>query len=110
MLFQVWDVDKDGAWICSSEWKAHSGSMVRKVTWAHPDFGQLLGTCSFDGRAAIWEEEQPPLLNKSNDTSLTWSKITDTALNPLSSVYDITFSPPPPNSDLTLPQRLQMVL
>jgi len=39
----------------TASWKAHSGS-VWKVTWAHPEFGQVLATCSFDRTAAIWEE------------------------------------------------------
>jgi len=39
----------------TASWKAHNGS-VWKVTWAHPDFGQVIATCSFDRTAAIWEE------------------------------------------------------
>lgn len=35
--------------------QVHSGS-VWKVTWAHPEFGQVLATCSFDRTAAVWEE------------------------------------------------------
>ncbi len=27
-----------------------------RVNWAHPEFGQLLATCSFDRTAIIWEE------------------------------------------------------
>lgn len=45
----------DGQWHCTSNWKSHSGS-VWKVTWAHPEFGQVLATCSFDRSVAIWEE------------------------------------------------------
>ncbi|PVD21500.1 hypothetical protein C0Q70_19674 [Pomacea canaliculata] len=33
-----------------------SGSVWR-VTWAHPEFGQVLATCSFDRTAAVWEKE-----------------------------------------------------
>lgn len=57
MLFktQVWDQDDQGTWSLTASWKAHSGS-VWKVTWAHPEFGQVLATCSFDRTAAIWEE------------------------------------------------------
>lgn len=36
--------------------KTHSGS-VWKVTWAHPEFGQVLASCSFDRTAAVWEEQ-----------------------------------------------------
>ena len=36
--------------------QTHSGSVWR-VTWAHPEFGQALATCSFDRTVAIWEEQ-----------------------------------------------------
>jgi len=35
--------------------QAHSGS-IWKVTWAHPEFGQLLASCSLDRTVIIWEE------------------------------------------------------
>ncbi|XP_062933234.1 nucleoporin SEH1-like [Cynocephalus volans] len=40
----------------------HSGSVWR-VTWAHPEFGQVLASCSFDRTAAVWEE----IVGESND-------------------------------------------
>lgn len=48
--------------------QAHSAS-VWKVTWAHPEFGSVLATCSFDRTAAIWEELSE-LLNLSMFISL----------------------------------------
>ena len=54
-LLQVWDQDEHENWHLTASWKAHSGS-VWKVTWAHPEFGQVLATCSFDRTAAVWEE------------------------------------------------------
>lgn len=36
--------------------QCHSGSVWR-VSWAHPEFGQVLATCSFDRTVAIWEEQ-----------------------------------------------------
>ncbi|KAF7997235.1 hypothetical protein HCN44_005512 [Aphidius gifuensis] len=47
--------DEPENWHLSASWKGHSGS-VWKVTWAHPEFGQELATCSFDRTAAVWEE------------------------------------------------------
>lgn len=47
--------EKSGNWTLTSSWKAHHGS-VWKVTWANPDFGQILATCSFDQTVSIWEE------------------------------------------------------
>ncbi|XP_041375583.1 nucleoporin SEH1-like [Gigantopelta aegis] len=52
---KVWDLGEDGQWHCTASWKAHSGSVWR-VTWAHPEFGQVLATCSFDRTANVWEE------------------------------------------------------
>jgi nucleoporin SEH1 len=48
-------IEATGTWVCSSSWKTHFGS-VWKVTWAHPEFGQVIATCSFDRTAAVWEE------------------------------------------------------
>ena len=35
--------------------QCHTGSVWR-VAWAHPEFGQVIATCSFDRTAVIWEE------------------------------------------------------
>ena len=51
----MWDIGEDGQWFCTASWKTHAGS-VWKVTWAHPEFGQILATCSFDRTAIVWEE------------------------------------------------------
>lgn len=51
---RVWDLNSDGLWTSSAlgagggsnttnEWKAHRGP-VHAVSWAHPEFGQLLAT------------------------------------------------------------------
>ncbi|QQP34588.1 Nucleoporin SEH1-like, partial [Caligus rogercresseyi] len=48
---KIWDSDSgDGS--CLPHGKTHSGS-VWKVTWAHPEFGQILATCSFDRSASF---------------------------------------------------------
>ena len=39
---KVWDIAEDGTSQQVAHWKAHSGSVWR-VTWAHPEFGQVLG-------------------------------------------------------------------
>ncbi|XP_067651579.1 nucleoporin SEH1-like [Haliotis asinina] len=71
---KVWDLGEDGEWHCTANWKTHSGSVWR-VTWAHPEFGQVLATCSFDRTAAVWEElvgehgkgeGQTPWVNRGN--------------------------------------------
>lgn len=45
-----------GDWYVICIVQTHSGS-VWKVTWAHPEFGQVLASCSFDRTAAVWEEQ-----------------------------------------------------
>ncbi|XP_022663105.1 nucleoporin SEH1-like isoform X2 [Varroa jacobsoni] len=58
---KIFDLQPDGDWKCTGNFKTHSGS-VWKVTWAHPEFGQVIATCSYDRTAAIWEE--CPVLGK----------------------------------------------
>ncbi|VDK67614.1 unnamed protein product [Onchocerca ochengi] len=55
MMVCVWDLSPDGSWVKSASWKSHGGP-VWKVIWAHPEFGQILATCSFDRSVTIWEE------------------------------------------------------
>mmetsp|Transcript_29405 Transcript_29405/g.33778 ORF Transcript_29405/g.33778 Transcript_29405/m.33778 type:complete len:355 (+) Transcript_29405:101-1165(+) len=56
---KIWDLDENGEWTSSSDggskWKAHS-SGVTSLSWAHPEFGQLLATSGADGLTMIWEE------------------------------------------------------
>lgn len=79
---KVWEKSDEGSWHCTASWKTHSGSVWR-VTWAHPEFGQVLATCSFDRTAAVWEKEagQPLWLKR---TSLVDSR---------ASVTDVKFAP-----------------
>lgn len=37
----------------------HEGP-VWQVAWAHPKFGSLLASCSYDGRVIIWKEQSSP--------------------------------------------------
>jgi len=83
---KVWDLNDQNEWICSCEWKAHSGS-VWKVAWAHPEFGQVLASCSFDRTVCIWEEELDTKGGKNR-----WSKRA-TLVDSRDSVQDIKFAP-----------------
>lgn len=40
---------------------AHDGP-IWKVKWAHPDFGNILATCSYDKSVNIWEERKSNLV------------------------------------------------
>lgn len=54
-VLQIWDLRADGEWVCTARWRCHLGPAWR-VAWAHPEFGQVIATCSFDRTIAIWEE------------------------------------------------------
>ena len=49
--------------------QTHAGSVWR-VTWAHPEFGQVIATCSFDRTTAIWEELRKSYLLMLNEGRL----------------------------------------
>ncbi|XP_033626113.1 nucleoporin SEH1-like [Asterias rubens] len=87
---RVWDLGEDGGWFCSSCWKHHSGSVWR-VTWAHPEFGQVLASCSFDRTAVIWEE----IVGESKPTQKGQSHWIKRAalVDSRTSVTDVKFSP-----------------
>ncbi|KAJ7411249.1 hypothetical protein BTVI_50513 [Pitangus sulphuratus] len=87
---KVWDKSENGDWHCTASWKTHSGSVWR-VTWAHPEFGQVLVSCSFDRTAAVWEE----IVGESNDKlrgQSHWVKRT-TLVDSRTSVTDVKFAP-----------------
>ena len=35
----------------------HTGP-VWQVAWAHPKYGHILASCSYDGKVLIWKEQQ----------------------------------------------------
>uniref|UniRef100_A0A1I7ZYF8 WD_REPEATS_REGION domain-containing protein n=1 Tax=Steinernema glaseri TaxID=37863 RepID=A0A1I7ZYF8_9BILA len=56
MTVCVWDSSPSGGeWTRTASWKMHFGPVWR-VRWAHPEFGQILATCSFDKTVQIHEE------------------------------------------------------
>lgn len=84
---KIWDL-VEGEWRCTSSWKTHSGSVWR-VTWAHPEFGQVIATCSFDRTAAVWEELPGEML-KAGQTH--WVRRTS-LVDSRTSVTDVRFAP-----------------
>ena len=55
---KVWDlVDETGEWTCYDIPRAHNDSIWR-LSWAHPEFGQLIASCSEDKSICIWEEQE----------------------------------------------------
>merc|ERR1711962_810674 len=60
-----------------------------KVNWAHPEFGQVIATCSFDRTAAVWEE----IVGEKSSGGLNhWVKKTS-LVDSRTSVTDVKFGP-----------------
>ncbi|PFH46735.1 hypothetical protein AMATHDRAFT_77541 [Amanita thiersii Skay4041] len=56
---KVWKLNEtDGSWSVEDEWKAHDAP-VSKLSWAHPEFGTILASSSFDRTVKIWEQTTP---------------------------------------------------
>ncbi|KAL7470239.1 hypothetical protein ACHAXS_010484 [Conticribra weissflogii] len=41
----------------TNEWQAHKGA-IHRLSWAHPEFGQLLATAGSDHSVVVWEERE----------------------------------------------------
>ena len=80
---EIWEKNED-SWQKSSEWQAHNGTVL-KVRWAHPEYGNLLASCSNDRTVMIWEQRQ-------TEAGMTWARVRDQlAYNDV--VEDIQFAP-----------------
>jgi len=80
-----------------AEWKAHNGSIWR-LSWAHPEFGVALASCSFDRRVCIWEEtaDAEELIAAANGKlsgrMASWPRVAEIA-DARDSVVDVQFAP-----------------
>lgn len=63
--------------------KGHTGP-VWQVAWAHPKYGHILASCSYDGKVLIWKEQQ------SNAGG--WAKIKEHSLH-AASVNSVSWAP-----------------
>mmetsp|Transcript_8172 Transcript_8172/g.13578 ORF Transcript_8172/g.13578 Transcript_8172/m.13578 type:complete len:273 (-) Transcript_8172:1027-1845(-) len=62
---KIWTLDEEkGSW-SSFDFKAHQNSVWR-LSWANPEYGQLLASCSEDGTICLWEEQEATTIS---DTS-----------------------------------------
>ncbi|CAL1532036.1 unnamed protein product [Lymnaea stagnalis] len=87
---KVWDLE-NGKWKCTASWKTPGGS-VSRVTWSHPEFGQILATCSFDRTVAVWEELGGDLSTKGDSSANAWLKRISLA-DSRTTVTDVCFAP-----------------
>ncbi|KAL0951965.1 hypothetical protein HGRIS_008616 [Hohenbuehelia grisea] len=53
---KIWQLDEaNGTWNVEDDWRAHDAA-VSKVSWAHPEFGSIIASSSFDRTVKIWEQ------------------------------------------------------
>ncbi|PBK68591.1 WD40 repeat-like protein [Armillaria solidipes] len=53
---KIWQLDEqNGTWSAEDDWKAHDAA-VSKVSWAHPEFGSIIASSSFDRTVKVWEQ------------------------------------------------------
>jgi len=77
---RVFDVSEDKQ-IPTAQLKGHDGP-VWQCVWAHPKFGSLLASCSYDGRIIVWKEQ----------TRNNWMKVFEDSIHE-ASVNSICWAP-----------------
>ncbi|KAJ2221381.1 epoxide hydrolase, soluble (sEH), partial [Coemansia sp. RSA 1722] len=85
---KIWDWNKQTSlWILNESMSGHESSVV-KLSWAHPEFGQVLASCSLDRSVRIWMEQESNLKN----STMRWRSVS--TLNDSScAVHSIAFAP-----------------
>jgi len=78
---KIFDV-KDGTQVLAADLRGHEGP-VWQVSWAHPRYGNILASCSYDRKVLIWQEGERGQ----------WTKIYEYT-NHESSVNSIQWGPP----------------
>ncbi|KAG6856206.1 hypothetical protein H0H87_006602 [Tephrocybe sp. NHM501043] len=66
--------------------KGHTGP-VWQVAWAHPKFGHIIASCSYDGKVLIWKEQQGQ-----GPTAGGWNKVKEHTLH-TASVNSVSWAP-----------------
>ncbi|BGP36687.1 GTPase-activating protein S13 [Rhodotorula kratochvilovae] len=56
---RIFDVEADDSYRLADSLQGHDGP-VHALAWAHPSFGSILASCSFDGKVLIWKETDAP--------------------------------------------------
>jgi protein transport protein SEC13 len=74
--------------------KSHTGP-VWQVAWAHPKYGHILASCSYDGKVLIWKEQQGQ-----GSAVGDWIKIKEHTLHTASGIWNFFSTMPFENSYL----------
>lgn len=85
---KVWNLNEETEkWELNDTWSAHESAILR-VAWAHPEYGQVIASCSADRSVKIWEE----LEHEPRNSSRRWKeKISLSEARGV--VQDIEFAP-----------------
>jgi nucleoporin SEH1 len=53
---KIWALDEPtSTWTVEDDWKAHDAA-VSRLSWAHPEFGNIIVSSSFDRTVKVWEQ------------------------------------------------------
>ena len=89
---KVWTLNNESSqWSCSEIPRAHQDSIWR-LSWAHPEFGQLIASCSEDRTVSIWEEQEAITVQAIESTKDCWLKRASLS-DSKRSVNDVKFAP-----------------
>lgn len=90
LRIKVWQLDeRQGIWNVEDDWKVRPGlyvlelivtsnlqahdAAITKVSWAHPEFGTILASSSFDRTVKVWEQtsytDPEPQMNGASGSS-----------------------------------------
>lgn len=88
-IYDLSDDDHESdSWHCVEISDAHSGPVWR-LSWAHPEFGSLIASCSEDKTVCIWEEQIAVTRSRTGER---WSRKCQMA-DSKKEVKDVKFAP-----------------
>ncbi|GAA6032855.1 hypothetical protein JCM8097_000830 [Rhodosporidiobolus ruineniae] len=89
---RIFQVEQDDSYRLQDQLTGHDGP-VHALAWAHPSFGSILASCSFDGKVFIWKEnEGAPAQHGHQQQSRGWGKVKEHLLH-TASVNAIAWAP-----------------
>ncbi|KAI5477056.1 vesicle budding-related protein, protein transporter SEC13 [Pseudohyphozyma bogoriensis] len=56
---RIFEVEGESDYRLADTLRGHDGP-IHALAWAHPSFGSILASCSFDGKVFIWKENEGP--------------------------------------------------
>ncbi|GAA6061681.1 hypothetical protein JCM10212_005973 [Sporobolomyces blumeae] len=80
---RLFDIEHDDSYRLVDSLQGHDGP-IHALAWAHPSFGSIFASCSFDGKVFIWKENEGPQKG--------WTKVKEHLLH-TASVNAIAWAP-----------------